>query len=78
MTVYEKVLAHYGHEAQKEKACEELQELIIELRKDLTFDGELDRKAMLTEIADVYNMLNQLLMIYEFERLIKSIIEEQR
>lgn len=77
MNTYEKVIAHYGHEAQKKKAIEELQELIIELSKDLEFDGELDKQAMLSEIADVINMCVQLAMIYDAEDEVEALMQHK-
>lgn len=56
------ILEHYGHNAQKLKACEELGELqtviLQEINKGVDFIGIAE------EIADVYIMLKQLALIY--------------
>lgn len=65
MNTYEQVINHYGETAQKEKAIEELSELITEIENNL--GGSYNRQAMLSEMADVYNMFIQLMSIYKFE-----------
>jgi uncharacterized coiled-coil protein SlyX len=62
MNIYNKVIEHYGVIAQKKKAIEELNELIAEIRKDL--DGNYDKQAIISEMADVSNMFEQLLLMY--------------
>lgn len=62
---YRKIIDHYGPEAQKVKAIEELSELQKEIAKDLIGQGSIENIA--EEIADVQIMLRQLQMIYEIE-----------
>lgn len=59
---YEKIIDHYGADAQKVKAIEELSELQKEIAKDLIGQGSIENVA--EEIADVQIMLRQLQMIY--------------
>lgn len=62
---YEKIIDHYGPEAQKVKAIEELSELQKEIAKDLIGQGNIENVA--EEIADAKVMIEQLQMIYEIE-----------
>lgn len=57
-----RIIAHFGHSAQKIKAIEELNELVVELAKDL--NGKLDKSALIDELADARIMLSQLFEIY--------------
>ena len=59
---YEKIIEFYGVKHQKEKAIEELKELICEIEADA--EGDYSEKQMVTEIADVLNMCDQLMIIY--------------
>lgn len=71
-----RIIDHYGHDAQKVKAIEELSELIKELSKDLIGKGKLSNIA--EEFADVKVMLGQLQIIYGFENdLIEAIQVEK-
>lgn len=56
------IVDHYGAEHQQEKAVEELQELVEEIKDALA--GENNRKCIIDEIADVEVMINQLKMIF--------------
>ena len=67
MNAYEQAIAHWGKAAQLEKALEELDELKDEIYRDL-IEGQVDRKGLLEEMADVHNMLIQLRMIYDISR----------
>lgn len=62
MNAYEIAIQHWGVEAQLRKTIEELRELETETRRAL--DNNLDRNNMISEIADVLNMLQQLQIIY--------------
>ena len=54
--ILEKIIKHYGPEHQRMKACEELAELQVEI-----FHG--NKKKIVGELADVYIMLNQIMLI---------------
>lgn len=60
---YEKTLQYFGRQAQIEKCVEELEELSIELYRDLGGNGS--REAIILEIADVLNMLMQVQIIFD-------------
>lgn len=88
--IYDKVIEHYGKTAQKEKAIEELEELKAEIWDELQH-SEYDMRKMVSEISDVYNMLQQLRRIYgitwdevdvemrrKMQRTLERIKEEQR
>lgn len=60
--IYHKVIEHYGEQAQLEKTLEELNELQLEVRRAL--EGRCDRDALVSEMADVCNMIAQLGWIY--------------
>lgn len=62
--ILETAISHYGATHQKNIAIEEMAELQKELVKDMR--GELNERAVLEELADVYIMLEQLMMIYDF------------
>ena len=66
MNPYQRAIAHFGETAQKEKAIEELKELIAELWCELQHSN-YDIRRIVSEIADVQNMLIQLIMIYEID-----------
>ena len=61
----ELILEHYGLEAQTIKAIEELAELQVELAKMLNKQSGHD--ALISEIADVYIMLTQLMVIFDID-----------
>lgn len=64
---YEKLLEHYGCKKQLYKTVEELNELGAALMQLL--GGRLDKMtAVIDEIADVYNMLEQVLIIFEIDK----------
>lgn len=64
MNSYERAIEHYGEKAQLEKTLEELKELRLEVRRAL--EGRLDKEALVSEVADVLNMLQQLQLIFDF------------
>ena len=66
-----KILNHYGPEAQKKKSIEELSELITLLAREQT--GRVKKEELIEEIADSYNMLDQLVMIYGIKEEVKAI-----
>ncbi len=61
----ETILRHYSPEAQTVKAIEELAELQAELAKTLNHQG--DAEALKSEMADVYIMILQLMIIYDID-----------
>ena len=64
---YEKLIEHYGDKHQAYKTVEELNELGAALMQLL--GGRLDKMtAVIDEIADVYNMLEQVLIIFEIDK----------
>ena len=65
------ILGHYGPEAQKKKSIEELSELITLLVREQT--GRVKKEELIEEIADSYNMLGQLVMIYGIKEEVKAI-----
>ena len=65
------ILGHYGPEAQKKKSIEELSELITLLAREQT--GRVKKEELIEEIADSYNMLDQLVMIYGIKEEVKAI-----
>ena len=61
------ILEHYGEEHQIIKACEELAELQVELfhiKPERSFSER--QQPLLSEVADVYIMLEQVIRIYNF------------
>jgi hypothetical protein len=65
LEIYKQVINHFGVEHQVKKAIEELEELQVELRLSLTGAGIEDNTK--SEMADVYNMLEQLKIIFKFK-----------
>jgi uncharacterized protein YabN with tetrapyrrole methylase and pyrophosphatase domain len=63
MNPYKKVIEYYGKTAQLEKATEELEELKVELWEWMNSNSNRDR--VVSEIADVQNMIHQLSIIYD-------------
>lgn len=73
---YGKIIDHYGPEAQKVKAIEELSELQKEIAKDLIGQGSVECVA--EEIADVQVMIEQLQIIYGIDHSqVKDIMREK-
>lgn len=66
LTKWSVIVAHYGAEHQKRKAVEEMAELTTALAREQ--DNRASAKDVITEIADVYIMLRQLMEIYGNER----------
>jgi NTP pyrophosphatase (non-canonical NTP hydrolase) len=61
------VIRHFGVTAQIYKAIEELGELKEALRNsDILLSKKASREDILSEMADVYNMLEQLEIIFRF------------
>lgn len=67
MGVYERVIEKYGKKHQLNKAIEELDELKDEILKEL--DGNGDMACLVSELADVSNMLRQLQIIFGISHL---------
>ena len=67
---YSKIIQHFGVDAQIQKCEEELHELTIELynyqRERASENLEKIRENIKQEIADVFNMLYQMLLIFDF------------
>ena len=63
MTILEKAIEIYGADLQKQVAIEEMSELIKEICKD--FRGSGDKERIVSEIADVEIMLQQLMIMYD-------------
>lgn len=55
-------VAHYGKQHQKQKAVEEIGELLAELMRE--DDGRTSDARIVSEIADVMFMMEQLAVIY--------------
>ena len=68
-----RVAEHYGLEAQLEKAVEELTEL-IEAINGRFFDGD---HGILSEVSDVYNMLDQLCILTGEGDTVRQIAEQK-
>lgn len=67
------VADHYGLNAQLEKTLEEMEELYIAIHSR-TFSGE---GGIYEEIADVYNMLDQIAYLTNREEAIQDIAEQK-
>lgn len=59
------ILRHYSPEAQTVKAIEELSEFQTELARLLNKQGSIE--AMKSELADVFIMITQLLVIFDVD-----------
>ena len=71
-----RIMEHFGIKNQKIKTAEELSELQTIILQDLCDTNKNSKQALLAEVADVYVMLKQLELIYEFDsRDIDPIIE---
>lgn len=66
----------YGTEHQKQKAIEEMGELITELSREQ--DGRTTAQKVITEIADVQIMVRQLALIYGVDKVVKEIHRKER
>lgn len=64
MNDYEVILGHYGEESQMLKAIEEMGELTSVLIRWLRDDDRVNRDDVITEIADVSIMIEQLMYIF--------------
>lgn len=70
------IVGHYGKTHQKIKTAEELSELQTVVLQDLCDTNKNTRHELLEEVADVYVVLKELEVIYEFDdREINPIIE---
>lgn len=76
LTVPLLAVEHYGPEHQKRKAIEEMGELIVELEREQ--DGRTNPEKVITEIADVYLMILQLMLIYGPDACLKEYDRKQR
>lgn len=70
-----RIISGNGYRTQKEKAIEELCELATELARDIQGDG--DRDAITGEMADVYVVLAELLLIYGNQRDVEAVAGEK-
>ena len=68
-----KIITANGYRAQKEKAIEEICELGTELARDI--QGEGVRERITGEMADVYVMLAELLLIYGNQSEVREVAE---
>ena len=62
--IYEKVIKHNGELVQKEKYLEEAKELSNEVMADI-YENKYNRINMISEIADNFNTLYELMIIYD-------------
>ena len=82
-THYDRLCAsalHFGVDAQLRKTKEELIELIEVIDEELDGDEDEprpDREHTLEEIADVYNMLDQLCILWDVEEPVQEIAESK-
>lgn len=60
-----KIISYYGDKKQKLKAVEELSELSVALMHDVNKGGNNDH--VFEELADVWVMMNHLMIIYNFD-----------
>lgn len=67
---------HFGLEAQKWKAKEEMTELSVLLR-DYQTPSPILRAARIEELADVYNMLDQLCILWNCEDEVQDMAEQK-
>lgn len=67
---------HFGLEAQKQKVKEEMTELAVLLR-DYQMPDKLLRGHRIEEIADVYNMLDQLCILWNCEDEVQDVAEQK-
>jgi len=63
---YKIILEYYGAENQLLKTCEECGELISSIGKYVTEGGSAEN--IISEIADIYIMIHQLILIYGAEK----------
>jgi len=70
--VYKRAIGTYGKTLQIAVCCEECSELIKELIKDVR--GKSTKTQILTELADVQIMIEQMMLIYEISQ--KDLEEE--
>jgi len=68
---YKKIVKHFGVEHQKNKAIEELSELIRAISRN-------DRDNVIEEIADVEIVINQLKYIYKIKDGLIDIIKDKK
>lgn len=73
--IHKRVIEHYGEKAQLGKAMEELVELQCELLNYTGLGVRDNRDKILSELADVCNMIEQIAIIFEFMGL--EIVTEQ-
>lgn len=69
-TVPTLAIKHYGTEHQKKKAIEEMGELITAISREQ--DGRATPEQVITEIADVQIMMEQLSIIYGYEKVARE------
>ena len=76
LTVPVLAVAYYGKEHQKQKAIEEMGELITALSREQ--DGRATENDVITEIADVRLMIIQLMVIYGVDKCVEEYDRKQR
>lgn len=71
----EKIASHYGLEHQIGKAKEELQELYVALLNYQLDESKAYQKAVITELADVTIMVEQLRLLMDVDEEVETEIE---
>jgi len=67
---------HFGLDAQKQKTKEEMDEL-AELLGDYSVPDRALRAARIEELADVYNMLDQLCILWDCEDEVQDVAKQK-
>jgi NTP pyrophosphatase (non-canonical NTP hydrolase) len=75
--VYKKALEKWGRKSQLEMAQEEATELALAVRKYIRKDDDDTYVEMISEIADVEIMIEQIKLMYKKSEIIKSIEVEK-
>ena len=70
------IIDHYGEQAQKIQAVEEMSELIKELCKNIN-GRAIDKEHITEEMADVIIMIEQLKIIYNNKETVNKVIAEK-
>lgn len=75
ISICEKAIKHFGENAQKIKAIEELSELSTELARGVN-DEHASRESTIDEIADAYIMIQQLSLMYGEGHVLNRVYEK--
>lgn len=67
---------HFGLDAQKQKTKEKMDEL-AKLLGDYSLPDQALRAARIEELADVYNMLDQLCILWNFEDEVRDMAKQK-